>query len=70
MYSLSTWVNEQKNKKMNENKNNNFINENFETFAIDRNLGNFKYIIQKFQINYQPIPFFFEFFVHMIFLGK
>jgi hypothetical protein len=62
MYSLSTWVNEQENKEVNQNKNNNFINENFQTFTIDGNLGNLEYIIHKFQINYQQIPNFFEFF--------
>jgi hypothetical protein len=37
-YSLLTWVNEQENKDMNQNKNNNLINENFETFTIDKKI--------------------------------
>jgi hypothetical protein len=54
---------------VNQNKNKKFINENFETITVDRNLGNLKYIVHNFQINYQQIPFF-EFFSPYEFSSK
>jgi hypothetical protein len=40
---------------MNQIKDDNLINENFETFTIDKNL---KYIIPNYQTNYQQRPLF------------
>jgi hypothetical protein len=60
-YNLSTQVNEQENKDMNQNKNINLLNEKFETFTVDKKKFNSEYIIHKFQTNYQQIPNFFEY---------
>jgi hypothetical protein len=55
---------------MNQNKNNNFINDNFETFTIEKIFKNSEYIIHKFRTDYRQIPNFFEYFFHMNFLAK
>jgi hypothetical protein len=41
---------------MNQNKDDNLINENFETFTINKNLEYLIYIIPNSQTNYQQRP--------------
>ncbi len=47
---------------MNQNKNNNLINETFETFTIEFFIENLEYIMHNFWIDYQQRPFFFGIF--------
>jgi hypothetical protein len=47
---------------MNQNKNNNLINETFETFTIEFFIENSEYIMHSFWIDYQQRPFFFGYF--------
>jgi hypothetical protein len=50
---LSTWANEQEKNQNVQNENNNDTNANYETFIVDRNSSNQKYIIHNFRVDYQ-----------------
>ncbi len=47
---------------MNQNKNNNLINETFETFTIEFFIENLEYIMHSFWTNYQQRPIFLGYF--------
>jgi hypothetical protein len=49
-YSLTSWVNKHEIKEVNEKED---CSDTFETFTIDKNLENSKYIIHNFRIDYQ-----------------
>ncbi len=50
-YSLSTWVNEQKQIQNVENENDKDIDVNYETFTVDKNSSNQQYIIHNYRID-------------------